>query len=155
MCDMDPTDSRPQDLKALENELQAIYGEFRVKVIEPKSYWNLHYGPIHLRARMSSQRIVGIFISFCLVTLLGGALATFFSVTEELGIALVVGSMFTGGSFLIQYWSTQVDHERGAFEALESEREKKAIADFATRINLLTSNIEAIDPMYFTRKSQE
>jgi hypothetical protein len=138
------------ELEALEAKLREVYDDFRIKVADPKSFWNLHYGPLHVRARMSSQRITGIFISFCLTAFVTGALATFVSATRELGIALVIGAIFTGGSFLIQYWSSQVDKERDVYGALEGELERELIAGYAKQISHLVARIESIDPKYFS-----
>ena len=138
------------ELETLEAELREVYDDFRIKVADPKSFWNLHYGPLHLRARMSSQRIAGIFISFCLATFVAGACATFISKTRELGVALVIGAIFTGGSFLIQYWSSQVDKERDVYGALEGELEREIIVGYAKKISHLVARIESIDQKYFS-----
>jgi hypothetical protein len=62
----------------------------------------------------SSQRVGQFYAAFCLLGLAGGAGLTFINTTKEIGIGLMVGSIFAFGSFMAQFWAVAVQHEQAA-----------------------------------------
>ena len=66
----------------------------------------------------------------------GGIALTFLASTKELGIALVVGSVFAGGAFVAQMWGIQYAREQEAF-AIFRRGERDRIAALVDRVNEL------------------
>lgn len=78
----------------------------------------LKWGPLRARARLGSQRVAALFAAFHGFTMLAGIVLVFMGDSfSELGVALVVGSLFSVGAFVAQVW------------ALQSARETALVAD--------------------------
>jgi hypothetical protein len=138
------TDTNTEKAQALREQLEAVYEKFNRTVGQPSDTWQFW----RFKARMPSQRITAVFVGFCVATFLAGAIMTFFGPTKELGIAIVVGSIFTGGSFMIQYWAVQVTSERALYESLNAARHQDTVAKLASEINDLVGKLEKIDPNF-------
>ena len=129
--------------------LKELYSRYHAVVHVPRSYWGARYGPVRLQARMSSLRIAQVFITFCALTFGVGAAFTFLDGTRELGIAMVVGAMFTAGSVIVQYWALRTAVEISADERLEDHFIHEDVDDVVRRLKDVRSAIRGIDPHLF------
>ncbi len=133
------------EVEKLKDEVAWLYQDHQRRSLE-RDAWQLQYGHVHLRMRMGSQRITRVFITLILVLLIVGVAATFVSGTRELGIALVVGAIFAGASFITQYWAVQVAKEEEDNWRLDQELRKRLVDEYADRIQEIHKRIKQIDP---------
>lgn len=72
----------------------------------------LWWGPLRVRARLGSQRLAALFTAFHGLTAAAGVMFIFMGESfAELGVALVVGSLFGIGAFVAQVWALQSERE--------------------------------------------
>jgi hypothetical protein len=86
-----------------------------------------------------------VYVVFLLATLSAGSLLTFFDSTKELGIALVVGAIFAGGSFVAQMWTVQQAKEKDVM-ALLRHGERQRIEALVRRHNQLEAELQSLGP---------
>jgi len=98
---------------------------------------------------MGSQAIAGFFITFCVTCFSLGVVLIFHESTKELGVALVVGTIFAGGSFIMQVWGVAVLNEAQSRLAITAEEDKIHLHKLQTRNQKLAGRIEALHPGYF------
>jgi hypothetical protein len=103
-------------------------------------------GPLHLSYQAGSQTIVRWFIAFALVCFVGGVVATLFDPTKELGIALIVGTIFAGGSFIVQVWTHQIQKESDFYESIYGEEERQELHAILQHRRELADRIDALSP---------
>jgi len=135
------------ELDRLLLELQEVDQQFWDEYY--RGSWNLSLGPVNLRAGFGSQAIAKIYLAFCVVCFGAGSTLVIVSPQRELGVALVVGAVFAGGSFVGQWWALQVqaEHERDArvFGAEQARR----VRALSRRRERLVGRIERVRPGYF------
>ncbi|GAB3248044.1 hypothetical protein [Kineosporia babensis] len=136
------------DLHSLVQRMEQLRKDFHQQLVEPRQYWQLHYGPVRIRRRLSSRTVTSTFLSFWLLTLAAGLAAIFFDSTQELGIALVVAAVFTAGSFLIQLWTAQIEVEHSLYSQLSDARQREMLETYAKEMNAIAARIAALDPQY-------
>ncbi|WP_285595375.1 hypothetical protein [Kineosporia sp. NBRC 101731] len=141
--------SQEADVTALVQRLEELRHDFHQQLVEPRQYWQLHYGPVRIRRRLSPRTVTSTFLSFCLLTLTSGIVATFFDSTQDLGVALVVAAVFTGGSFLIQAWTSQIEVEHALYTQLSDARQRDMLETYAKEMNAVAARIAAADPRFF------
>jgi hypothetical protein len=77
---------------------------------------------LRIAAPVTSNLIAVVFVLWHLLAGAAGVLLTARrDGTRELGIALLVGSLFAFGSFLAQFWSLAVDREREVLGTVSRE----------------------------------
>ncbi len=144
------TESPDPDLNALVQRLEQLRRDFHEQMVEPRQYWQLHYGPVRIRRRLSSRTVTSTFLSFWLLTMVAGLVAIFFDSTHELGIALVVAAVFTAGSFMIQLWTAQIEVEHSLYSQLSDARQREMLETYAKEMNAISAQIASLDPKHFT-----
>jgi len=138
--------SQDADLSALTQRLEQLRQDFHQQLVEPHQYWQLHYGPVRIRRRPSTRTVTSTFLSFWGLTLACGVATLFFDTTRSLGIALVVAAVLTGGSFLIQVWSAQIEVEHALYSQLSDARQRDVLENLAREMNSISARIAALDP---------
>ena len=93
----------------LEERLAQIEEEYGA-IADPG--WQVRVGRVHFRRRYGSQTFAKLFVSFNAVLFASGvALSVAGGTLASLGIAVVVGTLFSFGSFLTEVWSQTLDRE--------------------------------------------
>jgi hypothetical protein len=110
----------------LHRELSDVEREFWKEFEDLTTSWQFKFGPIRFRRRVSNMFIAQVFVAFHLSCFAGGIGLIFTTgPTRELGIALVVGSIFAFGSFVSQFWAVSLEQRRAVY--------KEAVGDLETR----------------------
>jgi hypothetical protein len=107
----DPDDAVAR-LREIERELDEAW--------ERESTWRLHVGPVRVTRVMTSRSWFLVLVGVCVAAFGSGVVFTLTEDTKELGVALVVGSIFALSSFLGQVWTVQVQKEGRLRELLRA-----------------------------------
>jgi hypothetical protein len=95
--------SRQRD--QLEKELQGASEAFNREYKSITSTWQVALGPVPITATLSSEPISWIYIAFNVACFAVGVAFIFLNGTFRiLGISLVVGGLFSFGTFMTQWW---------------------------------------------------
>jgi hypothetical protein len=105
----DEIESLRQELDAINKEIWSVY--YDLTIGRP---WLFAVGPVRLYRRFGSQRLGQFYAVFCLLGFAAGAGLTFINTTKEIGIGLMIGSIFAFGSIMAQFWAVTVQHEQAA-----------------------------------------
>jgi len=105
----------------LERELQLAKTAFQKEYKSFSSSWSVTLGSFSVKARIGTESIIGAFVAF---NALCFAVGIVFSLQEgalqAVGVALIVGGLFSFGTFMAQWWDhawqRQNDAINGAFE---------------------------------------
>jgi hypothetical protein len=113
------------EIDRLRAELIATRKEIDREIEQLSTHWGITVGsfPIYVSTTRSIALIYAIFLAACFAT---GVVFTFLGGTvASLGIALIVGALFAGGTIVAQVWSFAVQEEHELFyKALGDERTK-------------------------------
>ena len=147
----DVADREQPQLEAALNELRDLDGEFEATYGQHVAGWQLRLGPVRLRGRFHSQTIARLYLGFCVACFAIGAALAVNSATKELGVAMVVGAIFAGGSFIVQWWALQMEKERELHSQLQGPNTAKYFKTLTRRRERLVAQIERLRPGYFDR----
>ena len=114
------------ELDQLTAELQAIDDEIDREVARLSSHWPIQFGRFKLSVT-GAKKIILIYVVFNLVPLVFGIV---FSLSRRvfvnLGVALIVGAIFSFGALIAQVWSVSVQNASNlvaqAFGNIRNER---------------------------------
>jgi hypothetical protein len=98
----------------LAKELQHIREAFTKEYRSTTSAWGGTLGPFTIDARISAEIIIAIYVTFNVVCFVAGVAFIFQrGVLQTLGISLVVGALFSFGTFMAQWWNHawQIRHD--------------------------------------------
>jgi hypothetical protein len=99
------------EVDRLRRELADIEAEFWKAHADLAMGWQFVLGPLRVRRYASPMFIAQVFVLFHVLCFAAGAAFIFTAgPTRELGIAMVVGSIFAFGSFVAQFWA--ISYER-------------------------------------------
>lgn len=117
------------EVQRLRDEAQAVDAEFMTAWNEANT-WRFSLGPFRIRKRIGSQYITRVFVLFnsaCFAT--GLILAPMSGALDTIGVSLIVGALFSFGSFIAQFWAIQAQHEFDMTMSLTGEAELKQILE--------------------------
>ncbi len=90
--------------------------------------WRVDVGRLAVRRHVGSQLFAKLFVLFNLcLGVFGGVLIFVGGSASDLGIALVVGALFSFGAFLTEVWSQTVDKEQAAADAIFGEERRSEL----------------------------
>jgi hypothetical protein len=147
-------DTSQEPREQLQHELYLTRQEFRAEYDRLLPQWKFGVGVrgrgIGIRARTRSGHITGIYILFNVVFFAAGIGFIFVKgVLQTLGIALVVGSLFSFGTFVSQFWmlETQREHDVSdrAFDEGYEDARYKEIQRLAKKEWELSKKMESFD----------
>jgi len=139
-------------------ELSQLYEDLRVvddafweewRYIEPK--WHLSIGPIRVQSAVGSQLIVRVFILFNAACFAAGiALVLAGGLLASIGVALIVGVLFSFGAFITQFWAvaTQAEHELSS--RIHDEGRLSKLQHLASKRAKLMRDIDKLIQTYTT-----
>lgn len=114
-------------LHELETSFDRVYESMR-------GSWNLPLGRRSIRTNVPSGSIFWIYIAFLLLSTATGIVLLVVGALQPLGIALLTGSLFAGGSFISQVWSLTVQNETKAFDLAYGDELNEWIQETARKI---------------------
>jgi hypothetical protein len=89
--------------------------------------------------------IARTFVGFCVLTFVAGAAMALVPSTRELGIAVVVGSIFSFGSFVTQFWAVVVQNERQAHDLIWGEPDRRQARHLIRRHGRLLDRLDQLE----------
>jgi ribosomal protein S13 len=103
-------------------ELQEIYGDFKT--------WGIGIGRLRIQARVGTNTIALVFLLWHILAGIAGVTITIiWKDNKELGVALIVGSLFGVGSFMSQFWSQAMDYQREFIDRVLHEDDVNRLRD--------------------------
>jgi hypothetical protein len=100
------------ELHQLLEELRAVDAEFNAELERISGVWNFALGPFTIRRPASAKfvtQIYGVFNAACFIA--GITLASIGGVFAAIGVAMIVGALFSVGAFVAQFWTVQAQDE--------------------------------------------
>jgi len=137
-------DTANNELNQVLGDLREVEAEFWDRYHDLTGNYQFRFGPVYLSYRAWSQTIVRWFVTFSLTCFAGGVVAVSFDPTKELGIALIVGSIFAGGSFIVQVWAHQVQREQDILKLVYEEENRGELQAILQRRRELTGRIDVL-----------
>jgi len=100
----------------LQEELRRADEAFRTEYKRLLGIWQFGFGKIGVRAPAHAGFITSIYILFNFLCFAAGVIfALFKGALQSIGIALIVGGLFSFGAFVAQFWAIQVERENEVF----------------------------------------
>lgn len=110
------------DINRLRKELQDAEGEFWREFGDSAQRWQITLGPVHVRASIGSGFITRFYVFFNICCLTAGVVLTLLGgVATSLGVALVVGALFSFGAFLTQFWAVAAEREHATLALIDKD----------------------------------
>jgi hypothetical protein len=125
------------ELKAVEDEYWRVQGE-------QDGGWQAVIGPFRISQVLNSMSWFRMILTVSAASFIVGAALTFVDPAKELGIALVVGAIFAGVSFLGQAWTLQVQAERAKSDRLFGKDEVRELRDLLKSRQRILAEIETL-----------
>lgn len=105
-------DDTSAELGRLQEELQAL-DEVYQREFGRVTGWQLAYGPVRVPTVFTRQRVALVYALFNAICFAAGVVFSFAGGTlASLGVALVVGALFSFGAFVAQMWAVVYQRER-------------------------------------------
>jgi hypothetical protein len=148
-----PEDRRKRTLEGMARrkgerltELEALNSRLAALALEEAHGWQLRAGPLRIRGRVSSGTVALITIIFLSVTLISGVVLMIYGAANELGIALVVGSIFGLSSCLTQFWAVANAREAAVYgEIFTRPMIEDARRQLATSLDAIHQEVAQLD----------
>jgi hypothetical protein len=103
---MSDESAEPGQLRA---ELQVVEKEFDARWRTQMGRWGFHLGPFKMAHYVSAMFIVQVYVVFNVACFFSGVgLAFIGGVFTTIGIAVMVGALFSFGAFVAQFWAVRV-----------------------------------------------
>ena len=134
----------------LQEELRLAEEAFRTEYDGLLGAWQLGVSKLRVRAAVHSQFITLTYVLFNLLCFVAGVVfIPFGGALQSLGIALIVGGLFSFGAFVAQFWAIQVEKEREvfnrAFDTTYKDIRYKEFQRLGKRVWDLSEEIERSD----------
>ena len=128
----------------LREELRQLDDEFHRRYAAGATGFSFSTGRRPTR-HLSAQALARLYFGFCLSAFAAGAVLATLDATKELGVAMVVGALFAGGSFIAQAWMLQVERERAVKGALWGDAERAEMRAMLDRRRQLVAELDQLD----------
>jgi hypothetical protein len=129
-------------LRLLREHIESEYDRLYKRMA---NQWSLSIGPKRLTRNVSSQAIFWLYVSFLAAAALTGTLLIVLNVVLPMGIALLVGSLFAGGSFVSQVWSLTLQSERKAHDSVYGDMIQEWMRELVFRMGEVAEELEKLD----------
>ncbi|MFI5895597.1 hypothetical protein ACIA5D_36435 [Actinoplanes sp. NPDC051513] len=114
------------DKDKLEKELADVENELWTAA-DMHSTWTANVGPVRVTRVLTSMSWFRMILTVSGAAFLAGIPLTLVDKTQELGVALVVGAIFAGVSFLSQVWTVQTQREEANYDKLFGDEDRQKI----------------------------
>ena len=138
------TSADPAELrKALEEAWRAYQREF--DRLTPT--WQFAIGPLKFQRHIGSTAITWTYTGFNIICLAAGIFAILsHGVWTSLGVALVVGALFSFGTFVSQWWVVEVGREDKIKNYFGSDKEYATLAGLRAECDELARQLRQAEP---------
>lgn len=103
---------RSAERRQLLEEIRVIDAKINTELERISGVWNFSLGPFKMTRKASAMFITQIYTVFNMACLIAGiALAFIGSTFTAIGVALIVGAVFSFGTFATQLWAVQAQDE--------------------------------------------
>jgi hypothetical protein len=134
------------EVSRLRQELDIIEASFWKEYADLAMGWQFILGPLKVRRHVSNMFIAQVFVLFHLLCFTAGAALIFTTgPTRELGIAMVVGSIFAFGSFVAQFWAVSTERGREIRQEVMGNQDTTRMRQLAERRREIASRIEQLE----------
>lgn len=140
-------DREKSHVSDLEEELSAKDKAFEREFKRVTGSWHFTYGPIHIRGRIGTTSIFVFYASFISLGFLAGVVFCFFGgLLAALGAALVVGALFSFGSFAAQLWFFTQQTQSKVSESIFGEESLTELRKLAYERRVLNDQLKKLRP---------
>ena len=116
----DSSEAEQPDREELQRQLDTMEKELRHGTQKLTSVWELGIGGAIVNPIVGSGLISGLYFVFNGCCLVAGIVLTLYgTVAQSVGVALIVGSIFSIGAFVAQFWMVTVQQERSVDERIK------------------------------------
>jgi hypothetical protein len=134
------------EVDRLRQELTDVEAAFWSEYADIAMRWQFVLGPVKIRRRTSAMFVAQAFVLFHIACFAVGAGLIFIAgPTRELGIAIVVGSIFAFGSFVGQFWAIANEREREILRETMGGRETAELKSLAVRREEILAQITQLE----------
>ena len=136
--------TRESQLESLHAERERQYQDLLL-LRRRFNQWSIPVGKGSLKRSFGSHLIAYFFVGWHVLALTAGILiAIFWQSLPQLGVALVVGSLFAFGSFIAQVWSQAVTSERELRNKIYAKEEWEQLEAAVDSIRALDRQITSV-----------
>ena len=149
-------DDKSSELARLRTEIQALDVKLRESLHGTTMGWQFRWGPFYISKYLNSTYITQIYIAFNLICFIAGiALALLGGNISVVGASLIVGSVFSFGTFVSQFWTVVTQNEIESFRQIDPSGTFAAIDDIRqTRDHLLRRSWDLAERRKDSRKRE-
>jgi hypothetical protein len=138
--------SSEDHIDRLRLELADVEAQFWAGYSNMTMNWQFVLGPIRIERRTSAMFIAQVFVLFHVLCFSVGATLIFVAgPARELGIAMVVGSIFAFGSFVGQFWAVAYDRGRKIFEEVIGNQDMEQLKELASKREIICEQISQLE----------
>jgi hypothetical protein len=130
------------EIDQLQAELIATRKEIYREMAQLSPHWGIKVDsfPIYVVSPKTISLLYGMFLAVCFAL---GIAFTFFNGTfASLGIALIVGALFSGGAVVAQIWSFSIQGELSLFEKVLGDEGTKDLENLGAKYWQLKKRID-------------
>lgn len=144
------------NINQLRKELQDAEDEFWREFGKSAQRWQITLGPVHISASIGSGFITRTYVLFNACCLIAGAiLALLGGIATSLGVALVVGALFSFGAFLTQFWAVAAEREHSTLALIDRDEVAARLKQLADKRSALAELIDdSMQPKNQTQASK-
>jgi hypothetical protein len=129
----------------LEKELQSAREAFDREYRSISSAVGARLGPFSINRTISREVVIAIFIAFNVVCFaVGIAFILQNGVLQVLGISLVVGGLFSFGTFMAQWWDHMWQDENNTFDRVFKDKPYVKLQQHAEDLQKLYEKVESL-----------
>ena len=136
-----------KELDRLYEELRMAEDAFSREFHSEVMTWRYSVGPVRLRAVATSKLITNVYILFNIICFVAGVIFIFIGgITASLGVALVVGALFSFGAFIAQLWNVAQQREYEVLNNIFGRSKTAHLRELGEKCIELEERIERLRP---------
>lgn len=103
----------------LHGELESVDQEFWAEWNRTLGTWAFSFGPLRIQRPVGSQTIMRVYVSFNTICFVAGIILAFpGGQLANIGVALIVGALFSFGALVSQFWTVVTQLQQEKFDQL-------------------------------------
>jgi hypothetical protein len=130
----------------LRGELKSVNQEFWAEWNRTLGTWAFSFGPLRIQRPVTSQTIIRVYVSFNTICFIAGIILVFpGGQLANIGVALIVGSLFSFGAFVSQFWTVVTQLQQEKFDQLGVRSGLDKLKELAARRAELSRRLNELD----------
>lgn len=122
------------ELRRLREELKTVDEEIQKRWDAQASGWGFSLGPFRIERKVTPMFIVQVFVVFNIFCFAAGVgLAFLGGVFTAIGASIIVGALFSFGSFTTQFWAVAIQDNIDPVRKIQGEDNLVKIRELARR----------------------